>query len=91
MAKNKGYRVLDTVVTYDSRDEYPVVDNKDVAGGYHITDNVSSMYSIPYLRRRIGMAVYVLNENKTYRLINNPSSKNTTNSDWKEIISSSLW
>ena len=86
MAKNKGYRVLDTVVTYDSRDEYPVVDSKDVAGGYHVTSTTSEMYSIPYMRRRLGMIVYVSNNDIEYRLVNNPTSKSTSISDWKEIL-----
>lgn len=86
MAKNKGYRVLNTVVTYDSRDEYPVVDSKDVAGGYHVTSTASEMYSIPYMRRRLGMIVYVSNNDIEYRLVNNPTSKSTSISDWKEIL-----
>ena len=65
MAKNKGFRVSDTVVTNDSRDTYPVARANDIEGGYHIQDNENDMYTqIPGPRRKIGMIVYCSSSEK---------------------------
>ena len=88
MARNKGFRVSDTVVTNDSRDQYPVARANDIEGGYHIYDSENDMYSqIPAPRRKIGMIVYCSSSDKWYRLNNhNPKSKTTTSSNWIEVF-----
>lgn len=88
MAKNKGFRVPDTVVTNDSRDIYPVARANDIEGGYHIQDNENDMYTqIPGPRRKIGMIVYCSSSEKWYKLkSHNPKSKTTNNTNWVEVF-----
>lgn len=88
MAKNKGFRVSDTVVTNDDRDKYPVARSNDIEGGYHIYETENDMYTkISNLRRKIGMIVYCSSTEKWYKLnSHNPKSQTTTSSNWEEVF-----
>ena len=86
MARNKGFKVPATVVTLDSKDKYPVVDSNDIAGGYHSIPKELDRFTIPFLRRKVGMLVYSIDTKKCYRLINNPTFIDTTTAkDWEEV------
>ena len=85
MAKNKGYRVPATVVTMDTKDKYPVVDGNDVSGSYHIYTNEVDKFSIPKLRRKLGMLVYITSTGTMWKLINDPTTDFTNLPDWEEV------
>lgn len=85
MAKNKGYLVPGIVKTLDSRDEYPVADVNDIAGARHIVQSNADRFAIPKLRRKVGMECFVADSSTLFILINEPGTKQTSNTDWKEL------
>src|SRR5574343_1293974 len=60
----------------------------EAKGGYHIKETTTLRNTIPYDRRKIGMVCRVLADGKLYRLISDPGSGNTTDSNWKEDTAS---
>ena len=83
MANRKGFKVNSTVVTPDTRDTFPVVDSNDVAGGMMFVQTLADLYAIPYAKRKLSMFVYVEDEGKHYKLIDN---KQTTDANcWEEF------
>lgn len=91
MAKEKGIKVPFTMQTTNADDTYPLVEDTLVEGGYRVVESMEDLYAIPFPRRKIGMMVFVENENKEYRLIQNPDQQDTTEADdWEEQLASSI-
>ena len=84
MGDIKGTNVTGMIVPFDTKDSYPTHDDEYGAGGYRTVDSLASRNSIPYQRRKIGMAVYVKETDTIYRLITNPLGI-LDNTDWRSI------
>lgn len=65
----KGYKVSATVIPVN--DLIPVADSNDIAGNLMYFDNLADINNIPITKRKLGMFVYVSNEGKHYKLIDN--------------------
>lgn len=65
----KGYKVSATVIPVN--DLIPVADSNDIAGNLMYFDNLADINNIPITKRKLGMFVYVGNEGKHYKLIDN--------------------
>ena len=63
--------VVDIVTPKYDTDEYPVVEDKHVKGGYHIVQDIDEMNLIPEPRRKEGMLVLNLTDEKLYIYKNN--------------------
>ena len=81
--KRKGFKTLSPIVTPNNDDKYPVVDSNDIAGGYMYLDTLSDACKLSTLKRKKGMKVYIVSEDKEYRLISD--NDQITNKDWEEV------
>ena len=81
--KRKGFKTLSPIVTPNNDDKYPVVDSNDIAGGYMYFDTLSDACKLSTLKRKKGMKVYIVSEDKEYRLISD--NDQITDKDWKEV------
>lgn len=54
-------------------------------GGYRTVATVNEMLAIPKEKRKLGMLVNVIADNKIRKLTNNPTTNNTTASDWSDF------
>lgn len=81
--KRKGFKTLSPIVTPNNDDKYPVVDSNDIAGGYMYFDTLSDACKLSTLKRKKGMKVYIVSEDKEYRLISD--NDQITNKDWEEV------
>ena len=81
--KRKGFKTLSPIVTPNNDDRYPVVDSNDIAGGYMYFDTLSDACKLSTLKRKKGMKVYIVSEDKEYRLISD--NDQITNKDWEEV------
>ena len=81
--KRKGFKTLSPIVTPNIDNKYPVVDSNDIAGGYMYFNTLSDACNISTLKRKIGMKVYIVSEDKEYRLVSNNDT--ITAEDWKEV------
>lgn len=71
MARIRGSYALSTFVApMDSADEYPTHKEQYGEGGYRSVANVSERDAIPAKRKKEGMLVNVIDENKVYQLKN---------------------
>ena len=72
MAKIEGgVPVAGFLCTTDGSDTYPVTVEEFHKGGYRTVENYTEMQNIPEERRKYGMWVFVKDENKDYRLLEN--------------------
>ena len=83
--KRKGFKTLSPIVTPNNDDKYPVVDSNDIAGGYMYFDTLSDACKLSTLKRKLGMKVYIVSEDKEYKLISGNDNDTTTTEDWKEV------
>ena len=78
-----------------TKDDFAVADANLLYGGYHVVQSLSDMYAITYQRQQLGMLVYVMDEDKTYRLVQQgnepqlipgkgPQQVPTTAANWEE-------
>lgn len=81
--KRKGFKTLSPIVTPNNDDKYPVVDSNDIAGGYMYFDTLSDACKLSTLKKKKGMKVYIVSEDKEYRLISD--NDQITDKDWKEV------
>lgn len=63
--------VVDIITPKYDTDEYPVVEDKHVKGGYHIVQDIDEMNLIPEPRKKEGMLVLNLTDEKLYIYKNN--------------------
>lgn len=67
-----------------NNDDYPLTDPKYGLGGLRTVADLAEKYNIPYLRRELGMLVYVTSESAYYKMINlGLNGQNTTSSNWE--------
>lgn len=81
MALIPGTVVAAKVTTGDTANTYPVADQSEIRGGNHSVQALADRDLIPSERRVEGMTCWVIDDGKTYRLVNG-----TTNSDWLEVV-----
>jgi hypothetical protein len=72
-----GTNVAARVVPFDTADTYATHDDTYGRGGYRAVATVAERDAIPSPRRKEGMLVYVVADNKTYQLYGG-----ITNSNW---------
>lgn len=63
--------VVDTITPKYDTDEYPVVEDKHIKGGYHIVQDIDEMNLITEQRKKEGMLVLNLTDEKLYIYKNN--------------------
>ena len=86
MAVEKNFIVFSTLTTPDpANDSFPIMIDEDMAGGLRTVQHKSDMLSIPEERRKVGMEVYVVGDQKKYRYISETYGPNTTIDAWAEI------
>jgi len=68
MAAIKGTNVASPVVPFDTADQNPSHEARYGKGGYRTAATVAERDAIPIARREAGMLVFVLSEQKAYRL-----------------------
>lgn len=74
----------------DENDKYPVTDPKYGLGGLRTVVSETERNEIPYLRRQLGMLVYVSSNNNYYKLINlGTQDAPTVNGDWEILTTTS--
>lgn len=82
MANISGTNVAAPVRPFSDEDKFPVAFANEIKGGAHTVDTVADMYAIPKDRRDKGMICSIKGTGKTYKLINNPDTNETTADDW---------
>jgi hypothetical protein len=85
MADLPGTNILGPIVPYTSEDNYPTHKSKYGKGGHRTEDTIVERNNIPKQRRELLMTVGVVENRKTYKLINNPDTDTTIDSDWEDI------
>jgi len=85
MAQIQGTNISAPVVPFDTNDIFASHIALYGKGGHRTVNNLTEKYNIPFLRREEGMTVYVISENKRYRLVSIGSDGvPTTSADWVE-------
>lgn len=86
MAVEKNSIVFSTLTTPDPvNDSFPIIVDEDMAGGLRTVQHKSDMLSIPEARRKVGMEVYVVGDQKKYRYTSETYGPTTTIDAWTEI------
>lgn len=86
MAVEKNFIVFSTLTTPDpANDSFPIMIDEDMAGGLRTVQHKSDMLSIPEERRKVGMEVYVVGDQKKYRYASETYGPTTTIDAWAEI------
>lgn len=78
MAKLKGVNIPSTIVPFTTDDTYATHIDIFGKGGYRSVIDLNERNSIPQNRRSVGMLVYVISEDVTYKL--------SDNNEWCEYI-----
>ena len=71
MANLKGINIPSTIVPFTSDDTYPVTEDQYIKGGFRSVRALADRDNIPLARRSVGMLVYVISEDITYKLNDN--------------------
>lgn len=86
MAVEKNFIVFSTLTTPDpANDSFPIMVDEDMAGGLRTVQHKADMLAIPEERRKVGMEVYVVGDQKKYRYISETYGHTTTIDAWAEI------
>lgn len=86
MAVEKNFIVFSTLTTPDpANDSFPIMIDEDMAGGLRTVQHKADMLNIPEERRKVGMEVYVVGDQKKYRYISETYGPTTTINAWAEI------
>lgn len=86
MAVEKNFIVFSTLTTPDpANDSFPIMIDEDMAGGLRTVQHKTDMLSIPEERRKVGMEVYVVGDQKKYRYTSETYGPTTTIDAWTEI------
>jgi hypothetical protein len=88
MANKSGTNVASAVTTFTDSDTYATAYANEIQGGRHSVTTLDERNKIYKSRRKVGMTCYVSDTNKTYKLINEPGTTETTETDWKVDIPS---
>ena len=83
-------RVAGFMAPTDSTDTYAVTDPTYGRGSLRSVADITARNAITLDRRsgQLGMEVVTVDTMKKYRLINEPGTPNTTDTDWQEIVAS---
>ena len=85
MASKKGTNVASPVTTFTDGDTYATAFADEIQGGFHTAGTTTDRNAIPLARRKVGMHCQVIG-GKVYRLINEPGTVATADTDWEEVI-----
>lgn len=86
MAVKKNFIVFSTLTTPDPvNDSFPIMIDEDMAGGLRTVQHKADMLNIPEERRKVGMEVYVVGDQKKYRYTSETYGPTTTIDAWAEI------
>lgn len=86
MAVEKNFIVFSTLTTPDpANDSFPIMIDEDMAGGLRTVQHKADMLAIPEERRKVGMEVYVVGDQKKYRYVSETYGTTTTIDAWAEI------
>lgn len=86
MAVEKNFIVFSTLTTPDpANDSFPIMIDEDMAGGLRTVQHKADMLGIPEERRKVGMEVYVVGDQKKYRYVSETYGPTTTIDAWAEI------
>ena len=86
MAVEKNFIVFSTLTTPDpANDSFPITIDEDMAGGLRTVQHKADMLAIPEERRKVGMEVYVVGDQKKYRYTSETYGPTTTIDAWAEI------
>lgn len=85
MSTINGTNVAAAVRPFDTADTFPVAYANELLGGHHSYDTKAKLYAIPKARRVVGMTCFVEEDHKNYRLINNPTTDTTADTDWEVV------
>ena len=92
MAKLKGVNIPSTIVPFTTNDTYATHDALYGKGGFRSVRTIAERNAIPQARRAVGMFVYVINEDTTYKLndfntwdVYIASGGGTSHINWKTI------
>ena len=85
MASKKGTNVASPVTTFTDSDTYATAFADEIQGGLHTATTVANRNAIPAARRKVGMHCQVVG-GKVYRLINEPGTVTTADTDWEEVV-----
>lgn len=73
-----------------NNDDYPLTDPKYGLGGLRTVSDLTERNNIPYLRRQLGMLVYVTSESGYYKLTNLGSEETPTTSENWELLTTGV-
>ena len=86
MAVEKNFIVFSTLTTPDpANDSFPIMIDEDMAGGLRTVQHKADMLAIPEERRKVGMEVYVVGDQKKYRYVSETYGPTTAIDAWAEI------
>lgn len=86
MAAEKNFIVFSTLTTPDPvNDSFPIMIDEDMAGGLRTVQHKADMLGIPEERRKVGMEVYVVGDQKKYRYVSETYGPTTTIDAWAEV------
>lgn len=86
MAVEKNFIVFSTLTTPDpANDSFPIMIDEDMAGGLRTVQHKADMLAIPEERRKVGMEVYVVGDQKKYRYVSETYGPTTIIDAWAEI------
>ena len=89
MASKKGTNVASPVTTFTDGDIYATAFADEIQGGLHTEATTVARNAIPLPRRKLGMHCQVIG-GKVYRLINEPGTATTADTDWEEVVPSAV-
>lgn len=79
MVVEKNFIVFSTLTTPDpANDSFPIMIDEDMAGGLRTVQHKADMLAIPEERRKVGMEVYVVGDQKKYRYVSETYGPTTT-------------
>ena len=90
MANLKGVNIPSTIVPFTTDDTYATHDSIYGKGGFRSVRTLADRDNIPLARRSVGMLVYVISEDITYKLNDNNTwqvyvDKGGAKINWKTI------
>lgn len=88
MSALQGTNIASAVRPFDSLDTYATHEAQYGKGGHRTVTTLAERNKIPVGRRELLMIVGVIEDNNFYKLVNNPTTLGTSNSDWEVHISS---
>lgn len=87
MANLAGTNVASAIKPFTDSDTFATHEAQYGKGGHRSVATLAERNAIHKERREVGMLVYVAEDEKTYQLITDPASDNTTGVNWGEFLS----